>query len=51
MVVTQEEAETMRDNIRSVLPFAKPRTRQSGSCLDAMKMLADANAVAHIAAP
>ena len=51
MVVTQEEAETMRDNIRSVLPFAKPRTRQTISCLDAMKMLASAKAVAHIAAP
>ena len=51
LVVTQEEAETMRDKIRSVLPFAKPHTWQSVSYLDAMKMLADANAVAHIAAP
>ncbi|MCY4557962.1 MAG: hypothetical protein OXF79_16675 [Chloroflexi bacterium] len=50
-VVTQEEAETMRDKIRSVLPFAKPRTRQTVSCLDAMKMLSGAQAVAHIAAP
>ena len=51
LVVTQEEAETMRDKIRSVLPFAKPRTRQNVSCIDAMKMLAGAKAVAHIAAP
>ena len=51
LVVTQEEAETMRDKIRSVLPFAKPRTRQTVSCLDAMKMLASAKAVAHNATP
>ena len=51
LVVTQEEAETMRDKIRSVLPFAKPHTRQSVSCLDAMKMLAGAKAVAHNATP
>ena len=38
--VTQHEAETMRDKIRSVLPFAKPYTRQTVSGLDAMKMMA-----------
>ena len=51
LLVTQEEAETMRDKIRSVLPFAKRHTRQSVSCLDAMKMLAGAKAVAHNATP
>ena len=42
--LTQEEAESMRDKIRSVLPFAKPRTRQPLSTSDALKVLAAAEA-------
>ena len=39
IVVTKEAAETMRNKIRSVLSFTKPRTRQLVGALDAIKML------------
>ena len=39
IVVTQHEAEQMRDLIRSAIPFAKPYTRQTVSARDALKML------------
>ena len=40
----------MRDKIRSVLPFAKPYTRQTVHGRDAMKMLAGAKAANRSAA-
>ena len=51
IIVTQQEAETMRDKIRSVLPFARPNVRSNIAHIDALKMLAAAGVVPAKKAP
>ena len=42
MIVTKRQAETMRDKIHSILPFARPNVRSRIANIDALKMLAAA---------
>ena len=49
--VSQREAESMRDNILTVLPFARPNVRPHISQIDAIKMLAAAGTVPDEKAP